>query len=48
MEQVDESAGIDMFLDGPDAKARDAVHVLFSGPKVRPEDSTHTGVLIPS
>lgn len=31
------SAGIDMFLDGPDAKARDAVHVLFSGEKVRDE-----------
>lgn len=30
--------GIDMFLDGPDAKARDAVHVLFAGEKVRPED----------
>jgi hypothetical protein len=29
------SAGIDMFLDGPDAKARDAVHVLFAGEKVR-------------
>lgn len=29
--------GIDMFLDGPDAKARDAVHVLFAGEKVRPE-----------
>ena len=31
------SAGIEMFLDGPGAKARDAVHVLFSGEKVRPE-----------
>jgi hypothetical protein len=30
-------AGIDMFLDGPGAKARDAVHVIFSGEKVRPE-----------
>ena len=29
---------IDMFLDGPGAKARDAVHVLFAGEKVRPED----------
>jgi len=29
---------IDMFLDGPSAKARDAVHVLFAGEKVRPED----------
>lgn len=27
--------GIDMFLDGPDAKARDAVHVVFAGEKVR-------------
>ena len=34
---MDESAGIDMFLDGPGAKARDAVHVIFSGQKVRPE-----------
>ena len=30
--------GIDMFLDGPDAKARDAVHVLFASEKVRPGD----------
>ncbi len=29
--------GEDMFLDGPEAKARDAVHVVFSGEKVRPE-----------
>jgi len=28
---------IDMFLDGPGAKARDAVHVLFAGEKVRPD-----------
>ena len=34
------SAGIDMFLDGPGAKARDAVHVLFANEKVRPEYST--------
>ncbi len=31
-------AGIDMFLDGPGSKARDAVHVLFAGEKVFPED----------
>jgi len=31
------SASIDMFLDGPDARARDAVHVVFAGEKVRPE-----------
>ncbi len=30
-------AGIDMFLDGPGAGPRDAVHVVFSGEKVRPE-----------
>ncbi len=30
-------AGIDMFLDGPKAKARDAVHIVFAGEKVRPE-----------
>lgn len=30
-------AGIEMFLDGPAAKARDAVHVIFAGEKVRPE-----------
>lgn len=28
-------SGIDMFLDGPDAKARDAVHIVFAGEKVR-------------
>ena len=33
-------AGIEMFLDGPDAKARDAVHVLIAGEKVRPENET--------
>ena len=26
---------IDMFLDGPDAKARDAVHIVFAGEKVK-------------
>ncbi len=31
------AAGVDMFLDGPQGKARDAVHVIFSGEKVRPE-----------
>jgi hypothetical protein len=30
-------AGIDWFLDGPEAKARDAVRVVFAGEKVRPE-----------
>src|SRR5436190_21485809 len=31
------SSGIDMFLDGPGAKARDAVHGVFAGEKVRKE-----------
>ena len=31
------SAGVTMFLDGPGAKARDAVHVVFAGEKVREE-----------
>jgi Uncharacterised nucleotidyltransferase len=31
------AASIDMFLDGPNAKARDAVHVIFAGEKVRKE-----------
>ncbi|HEV2436280.1 MAG TPA: hypothetical protein VG077_09805 [Verrucomicrobiae bacterium] len=31
------AAGMDMFLDGPDAKARDAVHVVFAAEKVRPD-----------
>ena len=30
--------GIDLFLDGPDAKARDAVHLVFAGEKVRPDE----------
>lgn len=31
------SAGVSMFLDGPHAKARDAVRVIFAGEKVRAE-----------
>ncbi|MFO7908066.1 MAG: hypothetical protein ACQESR_23210 [Planctomycetota bacterium] len=31
------SGGVTMFLDGPDAKARDAVRVVFAGKKVREE-----------
>lgn len=30
------TAGVDLFLDGPDGKARDAVHVVFAAEKVRP------------
>ncbi|MGD9645951.1 MAG: hypothetical protein AB7U73_09570 [Pirellulales bacterium] len=31
------SAGLEMFLDGPRASARDALHVIFAGEKVRSE-----------
>jgi hypothetical protein len=31
------TASIEMFLDGPNAKARDAIHVIFAGERVRPE-----------
>ncbi len=34
--------GIDMFLDGPESKVRDAVHLLFAGEKVRPTDLVAT------
>lgn len=30
-------AGIDLFLDGPDGKPRDAVHILMANEKVRPD-----------
>ncbi len=30
-------AGMDVFLDGPDAKVRDALHVVPAGEKIRPE-----------
>lgn len=33
------AAGVHMFLDGPDGRFRDAVHVLFAGEKVRAEYS---------
>jgi hypothetical protein len=34
------AASIDMFLDGPEAKARDAVHIVFASEKVRPDYPT--------
>lgn len=30
------AAGVDLFLDGPQGRARDAVHIVFAGEKVRP------------
>src|ERR1035438_845184 len=31
------TAGLDMFLDGAEAKARDALHMIFAREKVRPD-----------
>jgi len=36
-----ETFGVCMFLDGPDANPRDAVHVIFSGEKVKRNDPVH-------
>jgi hypothetical protein len=33
------TAGLEMFLDGPSASARDAVHIVFAAEKVRPDYS---------
>lgn len=33
------AAGLDLFLDGADAKARDAVHLVFANEKVRPTET---------
>lgn len=32
-----DSSGITRFIDGPDGSARDAIHIVFAGEKVRPE-----------
>ena len=31
--------GIDIFVDGPNGKAREAVHIIFAGERVKPGDS---------
>ena len=31
-------AGMDVFLDGPSARPREAVHLIFAGEKVRPQE----------
>lgn len=31
--------GIDIFVDGPEGKAREAVHILFAGERVKPNDA---------
>src|SRR5262249_48383573 len=35
--QYNETLGVHMFLDGPQASPREAVHVLFTGEKVQPD-----------
>ncbi len=32
--------GLDIFLDGPNGRAQDGVHILFAGEKVRPDHAT--------
>jgi hypothetical protein len=39
------AAGIDMFLDGPEGKFREAVHILFAGERVRSDDLLPTPTL---
>jgi hypothetical protein len=34
--------GIDIFVDGPQGKAREAVHIIFAGERVKPNDSLPT------
>lgn len=36
------AAGLEVFLDGPGAKARDAVHLVFANEKVRPDEPAAT------
>ena len=31
-------SGVDLFLNGPNAKARDAVHLVFAGERVKPDE----------
>jgi hypothetical protein len=33
-----QTAGLDVFLEDPDASARDAVHVMLVGQMIRPDD----------
>lgn len=32
-----QALGVDLFLDGPEARPRDAVHVVFAGERIRPD-----------
>src|SRR5712671_5988010 len=35
-----QSVDLDMFLDGPNGRVQEAVHILFAGEKVRPDHAT--------
>jgi hypothetical protein len=41
-------ADVDMFIDGPQGRPRDAVHVIFASEKVRPHDLVPTPDIIES
>ncbi len=43
-----QAAGVTMFLDGQDAKARDAVHIVFANEKVRPKYSLPAPAVVES
>jgi hypothetical protein len=34
--------GVDLFLDGPEGSVRSAIHVVFAGERVKPDDSVTT------
>ena len=40
--------GLDIFLDSPNAKARDSVHLVFANEKVRPDESASNPDVIES
>ncbi len=42
-----QAAGIDMFLDGPKARAREAIHILFANEKVKEEYADPAPDVIP-
>jgi hypothetical protein len=43
-----EVADVDMFIDGPQGRPRDAVHLIFASEKVRPDDLAPTPDVIES
>ena len=37
--RLGQPGGMDMFLDGPEASVREAIHIIFAGEKVQPHDA---------